>query len=89
MAAFRIFLGAENHGLPELRETDQAGEPLHEIRSQRAAIVIDGAVLPIELSCIRTTAELSPQVDVVHVVPAEPLLQAGSVEVRCPLRVRL
>ena len=86
MAARRILLGAKNRSSANARELNELPDPNLEIGSRRTALVVDAAVLPIELGSFGTTAELPAQEDVVDGVPRHRLRQSGPVEVRHPLR---
>lgn len=70
MAVRRIFLGAEDHSPPTLRERDELRDSICEIGSRRTARVVDGTVLPIESAIVGTTPELPAQKDVVDAARA-------------------
>ena len=72
MAARRIFLSAEDRRQPILRKHDEPYDPIHEVEGPRAAIVVDGPVVPIELTTLRATSELASQEDIVDTGGSEP-----------------
>ena len=72
MAARRIFLGAEDCRSSITREHDELLDPDHEVRRRRAARIVDGSVVPVELT-LGAAPERVTQEDVVDGMRGEQL----------------